>query len=133
MASSASSLCIRFLLLFSIGLKASARGTDPHKQLLHRVRSITISSPTYLLYLRQIYVKDIGFGNPRYLPLCCGLIKGSLAFRLRFRLKLLSDSSLAMLDRAVPSFRVNARAPVNLVVSSDTLAVLPINSLLSGL
>ena len=75
MASSASSLCIDLALLLHLGLKASARGTDPHKQLLHRVRSITFSSPTYLLYLSQIYGKDIGFGDHRHLPLCCGLPK----------------------------------------------------------
>lgn len=75
MASSARSLCIDSALLPLLGLKASARGTDPHKQLLHRVRSITFSSPTYLLYLSQIYGKDIGFGDHRHLPLYCGLPK----------------------------------------------------------
>ena len=94
MASSANSLCINIASLLCLGLKASARGTDPHRQLFHRVRSITFSPPTYLLYLNGFYVKDIGFSNPRYLPPRSGLIKGSLAFRLRFWLTLSSDPSL---------------------------------------
>ena len=57
MASSANPLCISAALLLCLGLKVSARGTDPHKRLLHRVRSITFSSPTYLLYLGRILRK----------------------------------------------------------------------------
>jgi hypothetical protein len=84
MASSADSLCIRSVLLLLIGLKASARGTDPHKQPLHRVRSITFSSPTYLLYLSGFYVKDIGFSDQRHLPLRCGLTKVHLCLGCDF-------------------------------------------------
>jgi len=136
MASSVDSLCIRFVLLLRIGLKASARGTDPHKQPLRRVRSITISSPTYLLYPTRIYVKDIGFSGTGHLPLRGSLFKGSLSFRLRFRLKLSSDSSLDGTTMQSPhgELAIFIWLQISLVpLSSDTLAVLPINSLLSGL
>ena len=95
MASSANPLCISIALLLCLGLKASARGTVPHKRLLHRVRSISFSSPTYLLYHSGFYVKDIGIGDQRHLPLRCSLPKVHTEFRLRFWLTLSSDPSLA--------------------------------------
>ena len=127
MASSANPLCISSAFLLCLGLKASARGTDPHKRLLHRVRSITFSSPTYLLYHNGFYVKDIGIGDHRHLPLRCSLPKVHTKFRLRFWLKLSSDPSLANVRFLVPS------SGKLTVVSSGTLALLPTNSLLSGL
>jgi hypothetical protein len=70
MALSAGSLCIDLALLPCLGLKASARGTDPHKQLFSpgKINNVFVA---YLASLpQQIYVKDIGFGGPRHLPLC---------------------------------------------------------------
>ena len=116
MASSANPLCISVALLLCLGLKASARGTDPHKRLLHRVRSISFSSPTYLLYPSRFYVKDIGIGDHRHLPLRCSLPKVHTKFRLRFWLKLSSDPSLAALFLQSPFFRgVKFYIPVTLV------------------
>jgi len=116
MASSANPLCISVALLLCLGLKASARGTDPHKRLLHRVSSISFSSPTYFLYPNRFYVKDIGFSDHRHLSSAEAYPKVHTKFRLRFWLKLSSEPSLPSLFLQSPFFRgVKFYIPVTLV------------------
>jgi hypothetical protein len=70
--------------------------TDPGSAAIHRVSQSPISSPTYLLYLQELYVERFGL---RWSTAPHPLLSASAKVRFRlggeFGLRLLSDPSLA--------------------------------------